>query len=170
LSIELYIHLGATVVSKGALLRDLSLELRRLFILDSTPSWESELDADGLLGDADSDFQLRVGADAQVEVGTLSVGFEEALGEEGGFWTSITASRTRESILLMIVVAGCLGRLAATNVVDDWEMLGRGPLLSPDVALGVAACGSGLTFAEAAVALEVDLSRRKGRPLFGVCD
>lgn len=151
MSVELEVRLGVGAVPKEQFLRVLSDVLRGTWHMDSVPSWEADADSGGMIGGGDSAFRLELGSNAAIEGRCYTVGPEDALGEEGGWWVCFSVVlRTPESFLLMLLASACLGQAAKTQVLDDSGFFGRARWLKPVDLLAVAKSSAGLPFAEAA--------------------
>jgi hypothetical protein len=160
LSIELQVRLGRQVVTRALLFRDLSLELRRLFVLRDQPSWESDAPATGTLGADSATFDLRLGTEAEISVLSHSAGSEETLGEDGGFWVVFTVViRSHPSELLMLLASMSLARIVGCSVLDESEICRRGRWVTPEEIEAIVSLRSGLPFDEASEVISSDLGR-----------
>lgn len=70
-----------------------------------------------------------------------------------GLWVTVSPRRERESILLMFAVSAAFARLAASQIVDDGEILGKGKRISICSFEVAARLTEGLTLQQAAAAV-----------------
>lgn len=92
--------------------------------------------AEARWGDAERDGTLRVG-DTTTSLMAHTAGEEADLGEDGGFWVTVSAARSRtgSGVFLTAVVAIAVAQETGSSVTDEAGLLKLGRVIRPEDAL-----------------------------------
>jgi hypothetical protein len=130
-------------------------------------SWFDTADADLLIEASTSalgpfrwELDIRLGADARVRVSSLTIGSRAEFGDDGGWWITVAAYRTDESVALMLVVAARLAEILHSRILDDSSLLGAARFVQAAEAEQLIAAVAQRPFAEAAAVLARELEKR----------
>jgi hypothetical protein len=123
----------ARPISSGALLARVALLLGEFGVGDSP---EGDKPADTRWGDAEMDATVRLN-ETIASILAHKAGEEVDLGEEGGFWVTVSAARSRTGagVFLAAVVAIAVGQETGSSVTDEAGLLRLGRAVSPADAL-----------------------------------
>jgi hypothetical protein len=156
MSVELEVRLGAKVVPMSEVLKAIADELEARFSRDEERrlTWNVSEGSLAVLGAGPGVGRLGVSDDAVVEVRTYSVGTDDELAEDGGWWVSFSAVvRSPDTICLMLIAAACLARLVSAQVLDESLLMKQRRWVLPESMLGRIGTSDVLSFSETAATL-----------------
>lgn len=161
MSVELEVRLGSATVPWLSLLTSVSEELQSMFGKQQAatwPTWELSHSMPHVLGGEATTFRLAMAEEAAIEMRCYCIGTEDELGEDGGWWISLSAAvRSPETLCLALVTAACLAKLSKSRVLDDALLLKRGRWIGPDDVLAMIDGTENLSFKQAAARLKNSL-------------